>query len=288
MRGLYLFIGLFIYLHSTGALGATWSIVYPKSEVEQDKRDEYPVALLKLALEETGVNFDVSPSSTSLTKSKALRQLASNREINVAWSMTGDQREDDLLPIRIPIYKGLIGWRVFLIKEESKRNFNQVRSLSDLLQMSPVQGHDWPDTKILQANDFEVVTALNYDRLFDMLNEGNADFFPRSVVEIWDEVDMHDYEQPFAIEQSIGIKYPAAVYFFVNKKSTTLARLLKTGLESAVKSGKYDELFMSVHQPIIEKAKMNERQFFTLDNPVLPKNTPVDRKELWFDIKPKN
>lgn len=286
MKGRYLILGLCILSFSIRAISATWSIVYPKSDVEQDKRDEYPVALLTLALKETGVNFDVAPSGTALSKSKALRQLAANREINVAWSMTGGQREKDLLPIRIPIYKGLIGWRIFLIKRENRGNFRQVRSFSDLVQMSPVQGHDWPDTKILQANDFEVVTALNYDKLFNMLNDGNADFFPRSVVEIWDEVNMHDFESPLDIEQSIGIKYPAAVYFFVNKKSTTLARLLETGLESAIKSGKYDELFMSVHASIIEKANIKNRRFFTLTNPVLPEKTPVMRKELWFDTEP--
>jgi hypothetical protein len=286
MRYLYLSFGLWLSSLSLNCEGATWSIVYPQSEVKGDKRDEYPVALLKLALQETGVNFDVSPSSLALSKSKALRQLAANREVNVAWSMTGEQREKELLPIRIPIYKGLIGWRIFLIKQENKRSFRQVRSLSDLVQMSPVQGHDWPDTKILQANDFEVVTALNYDRLFDMLNDGNADFFPRSVVEIWDEVSMHDFESPLDIEQSIGIQYPAAVYFFVNKKSTTLARLLETGLEAAIKSGKYDELFMSVHTDIIEKANMKNRRFFNLTNPVLPEKTPITRKELWFNIEP--
>jgi hypothetical protein len=287
MRYLYVLISLWLAMQPLNALSATWSIVYPQSDVAQDKRDEYPVALLELALQETGVNFEVSPSSIALSKSKALRNLAANREINVAWSMTGEQREEDLLPIRIPIYKGLIGWRVFLIKKGNMQNFRQVQSLSDLLQMSPVQGHDWPDTKILQANDFEVATALSYEKLFDMLNDGNADFFPRSVVEIWDEVNMHDYEQPLAVEQHIGIRYPAAVYFFVNKKSTTLARLIETGLESAIKSGKYDELFMSSHATIIEKANMQNRRFFSLNNPILPDKTPITRKELWFDIKPK-
>ena len=284
MKIKYALTSLILFCIAQTAYAATWAIVYPQSETVLDKRDEYPVALLKLALQETGVNFDVNPSSKPLIKSKALRQLAANREINVVWGMTGEQREKDFLPIRIPIYKGLIGWRVFLIKPQSRRNFGQVENLSDLVQMSAVQGHDWPDTKILQANDFEVSTSLSYDALFEMLDDGKADFFPRSIVEVWDEMDMRGGNQALEVETSLGVHYPAAVYFFVNKKSTTLARLIETGLESAIKSGKYDELFMSAHKPILEKADMKSRRFFSLYNPVLPKRTPIDREELWYRI----
>ncbi|TDF38456.1 transporter substrate-binding domain-containing protein [Alteromonadaceae bacterium M269] len=284
MKIKYALTSLILFCVAQTTYAATWAIVYPQSETALDKRDEYPVALLKLALQETGVNFEVSPSSKPLIKSKALRQLAANREINVVWGMTGEQREEEFLPIRIPIYKGLIGWRVFLIKPQSRRNFGQVENLSDLVQMSAVQGHDWPDTKILQANDFEVSTSLSYDALFEMLDDGKADFFPRSIVEVWDEMDMRGANQALEVETSLGVHYPAAVYFFVNKKSTTLARLIETGLESAIKSGKYDELFMSTHKPILEKADMKNRRFFSLYNPVLPKRTPIDREELWYTI----
>ena len=107
-------------LISTTAIPAIWVITYPQSTVEMDQRMEYPISLLELALSKTGVRYEIRPSSTPLRQARALKRLEENLEINLVWTMTDTQREQDLLPIRIPINKGLIGWRLFLVNERSE------------------------------------------------------------------------------------------------------------------------------------------------------------------------
>lgn len=274
-------VGLFI-LVSANSFAATWDITYPRPLTEFDQRSHYPVQLLALALEQTGVKYTLEASERILLQARALKHLAENREINVVWSMTDKTREQNLLPIRIPIFKGLIGWRVFMIRENYQERFSRINSLDGLRDFKPIQGHEWPDTKILQSNGFDVATSKAYLDLFLMLNQSQGDFLPRSVVEIWSELENEDMASNFEVEPRLGVRYPTAMYFFVNKSNTILARLLETGLELAIKNGKFDELFMRVHKSALEKADMENRTFYQLENPLLPEKTPVERNELWY------
>lgn len=269
---------------SGAATAATWNIVYPRPMSELDDRTRYPVELLTLALEHTGVNFELTASDRIMLQGKAISQLESNREINVLWSMTDRQREEELLPIRIPIFKGLIGLRLPLVKIGSRANFTNINNLQALLNFRPISGSDWPDTKILQANGFDVVMAEDYDQLFYSLQQERGDFLPRSVVEIWYEFELHVDQQPLSIDSNVGLYYPTATYFFVNRKNLVLAKLIESGLEKIIANGKFDELFMFEHKAMLENAGLEKRTILHLDNPILPAQTPLSRKELWYPV----
>lgn len=261
---------------------ATWNIVYPRPLTETDQRNEYPVKLLALAMDHTGVKYRLTPTQEIMLQDKALKQLGENRGVNVVWSMTDEEREKRLIPIRIPIYKGLIGWRLLLVREESLAKFTAVDTLQSLLKLKPIQGRDWPDTKILQSNGFDVITAKNYPEIFTMLADRKGELLPRSMAEVWAELENEKLDPAIVLEPTLGIKYPAAMYFFVNKSNKLLARLLTDGLEKAIANGKFDELFLQQFAPIIERANLDQRFFFELENPLLPAATPLDRKELWY------
>jgi hypothetical protein len=275
----------FILLFSVNAQSASWQITFPRSSETVSTIDDYPIKLLALALDQTGVNYQLKPSDNLLSKGKALDRLQDNREINIIWGMTNVQREKDLLPIRIPIFKGLIGWRLLLIREDMAERFTYIQQFDHLVKLSPLQGRDWPDTKILQSNGFDVITDRTQTSLVKMLGRAQGDFFPRSIIEIWDELAISDVANKIQVQPTLGIHYPAAIYFFVNKKSVPLAKLIEKGLEKAIKNGTYDELFEENYKAFIDKAQIENRTFYTLENSFLPEKTPLDRKELWFDGK---
>jgi hypothetical protein len=229
------------------------------------------------------VNYQLKPSKNVLAKGKALDRLQDNREINIVWGMTTPQREKDLLPIRITIFKGLIGWRLLLIRQDMAERFTHIQRLEHLVKLSPLQGRDWPDTKILQSNGFDVITERTYSGLMAMLGNAQGDFFPRSIIEIWDELVKSEAANQIQIQTSLGIRYPAAIYFFVNKRSVPLANLIEKGLEEAIKNGNFEALFIEKYQTYIDKSQIESRTFYPLENAFLPEKTPLDRKELWFD-----
>ncbi len=267
---------------SQSGLCANWTITYPRPLTEFDQRYQYPVALLTLALEKTGVKYSLMQSERILMQGRALQQLEENREINLVWSMTDRQRESNLHPIRIPIYKGLIGWRLFLVPAEHAGILDKTNTLEQLRHFSPVQGKDWPDTRILQANGFKVITGNEYGQLFRLLQQRVGDFFPRSVIEVWGELDSPAIQSCCELDTRLAVSYPTAMYFFVNKKNKTLAKLIETGLERAIADGSFDTLFEQTYGPVLEKARMTQRRVFELNNPLLPDDTPLERPELWY------
>ena len=271
-------------LVSASSFAAVWTIKYPRSPVITEKHHEYPLAVLTLALESTGVRYQLVQSERVLLQAKAVRQLKKNREINVFWGVTDKQREQELLPIRIPITKGLIGWRIALIREQNQMVFNEVSSLRELLGFVATQGRDWPDTKILQSNGFNVTTSENYLASLEALLNGKADFFPRSVIEVSDEWRNIAQQSKLLIEDSLVFHYPTAIYFFVSKSNLTLANLIETGLQRSIASGEFDTLFTRSFKQPLEDLKLGQRQIFRLSNPLLPKQTPINDSSLWFEL----
>ncbi len=264
------------------AHGALWTITYPRPIDDTDERTQYPIALLKLALDKTGVNYELLPSDRILLTGKAMRQLRENREVSVVWSMTDIQREKDLTAIRIPIAKGLIGLRVFAIQDQKSAKFAQVESIADMREFVPIQGEDWPDTKILQASGFNVFTVPEFDKAYDFLSQGKGDFFPRSVIEITPELDKLGKSAGVSLEPSLAIYYPTAMYYFVSNNNKTLAHLIETGLQRAIEDGSFDTLFQSTYMPILDEINMDERTIFTIENPLLPNDTPLSKEGLWY------
>ncbi|WP_394221007.1 amino acid ABC transporter substrate-binding protein [Alteromonas gracilis] len=279
-------IALCSFLIASTAKGALWTITYPRPIDDSDARAQYPIALLKLALDKTGVNYELRPSDRILLTGKAMRQLKENREVNVVWSMTDTQREKELKPIRVPIAKGLIGLRVFVLNPVKKNKFDDVLSLTDMRKLIPVQGEEWPDTKILQANGFNVFTVPEFREAYDMIGQGKGDFFPRSVMEVDAELDVEGRRNNLFLEPSMALYYPTAMYYFVSSSNKTLAHLIETGLNRAIEDGSFDALFESTYAPILESLGVNDRKIFTLENPLLPAETPLSNSALWY--KPQN
>ena len=268
-----------LYLPVTTA--AVWKITYPKQPIEDSIHVTYTIELLKLALEKTGVRFEITPTDEITLQGKAFNLLSNNRSINIVWSMTNEQREADFLPIRVPIFKGLIGWRVLLVEPNMLPKLER----SNLREHSVVQGMDWPDTKILQANGFNVVNATNYDEAFMIMHRSQAGMFPRSVIEVIAEMADDNLRRDLMIEPNYVLQYPAAMYFFVNKRDKILARLLEQGFAKAMADGTFDALFNATYLPVLKELKVSQRTLVKLTNPLLPLETPLFEKHLWYQIQ---
>lgn len=256
-------------------------IHHPRAESQSDERGDYPLQMLRLALQKSGVAFSLQAADKIMPQNRAILQLAAETDIDVLWSMTSRQRERDLLPIRIPLDKGLLGWRLFLIAQQRQSKLSLVKTLQDLKKLVAVQGHDWPDTDILRANGLRVEGSPSYEFLFTMVEKGAVDYFPRSVLEIWDEAKRHRH-QGLAIEQNLVLHYPTALYFFVNKRNTKLAMLLERGLQVALQDGSFDKIFTQFHGDLLRLANLPNRTRIALHNPLLPAETPLQDKRLWL------
>ncbi|QAU34951.1 hypothetical protein [Janthinobacterium sp. 17J80-10] len=257
------------------------SVIHPDRPSAIDGRYDFQIRLLKLALDKSGVAYHMRPSNIKMEQGRSLLQLEKGADIDVLWSMTSREREQKLRPIRIPIDKGLTGYRVFLIKRENLQKFARVRTLDQLRHYEAGQGSHWPDTRILQANGLNVYGATVYENLFSMLDAARFDYFPRSITEVWDEIEAHP-ERSLVIEPTILLTYPAAAYYFVNKDNQALASAIETGLLRAIRDGSFDLLFDEYYGEFIRKADLRNRKVIRLQNPLLSEQTPFSQRHLWF------
>lgn len=259
-----------------------FSVVYSREIPEADSRLDYPVRLLELALKKSGTDYDLRSHPRPMPQGAALGRLASGSGINVVWSMTSKDREEQLLPIRIPIDKGLFGYRIAFVREQNRGIISNVKGLDELRAFVAGQGHDWPDTDILQGNGLKVMTSTAYEGLFVMLQAGRFDYFPRSILEIWDEAAVAGRQQ-LVVEDKVLLYYPTAVYYFVNKKDVVLANAIESGLNRAMADGSFDALFYERFGDVIKRANLRGRVAIALTNPLLPAATPLSRRALWLD-----
>lgn len=253
-----------------------------------ERSEEYSPALLKLILnaskaEDETIDFTYTDRHFSQARWMA---EAENSNINTpVWAVTSKEREQLLRPIRVPMFKGMIGWRTLMIRREDQAKFSKVNTLKDLAKLKAGQGSRWPDSDILQANGLPVVLGAGTENLYKMLPAKRFDYFPRGVNELVPDAK-YIHANNVVLEQELLLVYPSAAYFFVSKKNIELAQRIEKGWEIILKNGEFDRFFFNHPQIIaaLSELKKQKRRVIYLDNPLLPDETPLHRSEYWLDL----
>ena len=277
----FILIAMGLAVVSAGASAQT--LKYNQSE--SDPNGYYAEKMIKLALEHAGAKYDLKVVPGNLTQVRMVED-ALNGSLDIIWAGTSKELEDQLEPVRIPLYKGLLGHRFLIIRQGDQAKFDGINTLEDLKKVKLGQGTAWVDTKILESNGLNVVKTMKYQNLFFMLDGGRFDAFPRAVFEPFSEVD----KQPnlsLTVEKRLMLVYKMDFYLFVNKNNKKLAKELELGLNRAIADGSFEKLFLSAPsvQEAIAKGDLKNRVVIPLDNPFNSKETPIDRAELWIDPK---
>ena len=252
---------------------------------EDSPTAEYVVELLRMALPFSDVDYELDLQRISFTVPRLVEEIKEGN-FELMWTATNNDLEDQLLPIRVPLYKGLLGHRVFVIHPSLQSRFDQVDNLRDLQRFSLGQGRGWSDVEILEANDLKVTVATKYGGLFHMVDGGRFDAFPRGVQEPWQELKLRP-ELQLTVEERLLLVYKMPYYLFTGRENRALAMDLEATLVRAIEAGAFDEFFFNYPQikDVISKANLADRKVFQLVNPQLPPKTPVDNPILWLDSR---
>lgn len=262
-------------------------VLFNRPASENDRRNDYPKELLGAALEITKDSYgDYQIQYGKAMKWERLKaMLQKGQGIDILQAATRADWEKDLLPIRIPIMKGLLGHRIFLINKQSIDMFAAIESLDELKKLRAGLGQQWSITSVFEQNGFNIVTGTDYEGLFKMLARGRFDYFPRGVNEAPEEYEQRKHLLPdLHIETSLLLNLPLPVYFFVTPTKPKLAERIENGLNMMIRDGSFDTLFFKYHKEILESIGIHKRKVFKIANPNLTLETPLDRKELWLNI----
>ena len=261
-----------------------FDIVYPRAAAADDPRPAFALAVLDLAMREAHADYTIHESSDVMQRERAIRELANGKAVNLGWFSMSAHDEARLRPIRIPIYRGLIGYRVLLIRKDRQSEFDKIETLDQLKALIGGQGLGWVDTGILRDAGLHVDMAT-YDSLFRMTEAGRIDYFPRGVVEAWNELQARHAQTPsLAVERHLLLAYRSDTIFYTSKRNERLAQTIEAGLRAAYRDGAYMRLFDSQPyiQQAIEQARLAHRTVIHLDNRYLSEADREIPAEYWM------
>lgn len=266
-------------------LFTTSSVTYSETTLRHctSTKNEYILGLIELALSYSEEKLIDGRLARDCTQMRQLDMLQ-NGGLDFMWAGTTRELEEKLIPIRVPVYKGLMGHRVFLVKEQTVARLESIDSLAELQQLTFGQGASWSDTAILKYAGFKVRTGTRYNNMFDMLLAGRYDVFPRAAHEIWREQNIWQ-EQGVTVDTKFMLVYPMPAYIFISPKKPELAEMLKQGFNQALDDGSFDKMFYQNEEvkAALAKTDFPSRKVFYLENPFLSGDTPLDDSRLWLD-----
>ena len=251
---------------------------------------EYRWKLLELALTHTNdmaKPLQLAPFTENVTQNRGLSLLESGA-IDVIALGTNAEREAQLLPVKIDILRGIVGFRLLVIRAADQERITQMDDISLRKQLMFGLNSQWADLPIMRANGFSVVTSSDYENLFVMLAANRFDAFPRGLNEARRELDERKQNYPqLAIEKSKALYFPYPVYFWVNKNNVALAKRIELGLTRSLADGSFRKLFESYHAAEIAAIKKEKRKVILLENTILPAGNAKPDTSWWW-LKSKN
>jgi hypothetical protein len=266
--------------------------VHPPAESANDARHTYYWQLLQAALEASRAqdgDYELRPYAEPMNFARAAAEVASGDDgrVNIVARATNLELEARLRPVPIPLDRGLLGYRVFLILADLQPRLDAVRSVEDLKQFSIGQSTPWTDVKILEANGFKLALANDYEGLFKMLGARRFDLFSRGVNEVRAEWLSHRDSVPgLTIERGIVLHYPMPRYFFVPRTplGERMALRLQDGLQRLARSGEFDRRYQAYKRLVLDGVDLSGRRVFRLPNPQLSSLAPTSDRFWWDDL----
>lgn len=285
MRNCLSIFGVLFFLCVILPAQAVEIVVLNPDKSDGDARYTYPKIILERALQRTVEKYgpyEIRVFPEAVSRKRALKELVTGG-ISVFPVVTQKEWEDTAIPVFIPLIKGLLGYKLFLIREENQKDFDQVRTVEDLKKYRLGQGQQWSSTAALKRLGFTASGGTSYENLFNMLDKNRFDYFPRGVNEIFPEFSARKEQFPqMRIEKTIALYLPSPAYFFVSPTNPRLAARIEEGLLAMIDDGEFERHFNLFYQPILKQADLNSRRILHLENLNLSDKNRLGDRKLWL------
>ena len=215
-----------------------------------DASHDYFIGLLRLVLIETAdeYGFSVLQTVPFPGQERMLKLLALGAFYDVVWAGNSDTRESEVNKVPFPLFRGGLGWRGMIIRQQDKNKFSAIHSVKDLSKLIACQGLHWPDADVLEHAGLSVARVGYFDAMLHMVALNRCDYLPLSIFEGKAELAVVQNSFPNLIfYQDLIIQYPLTMHFFVKNNNKQLAKRLILGLKRLYDSGAYDD-YMQNHQ----------------------------------------
>lgn len=273
----------FMLLSSAHALDEVRVFSYRKPG---DEREQYNLQVYRTALGLTIAEFGeykLNITNQKMPLSRLRPMVHEGKIVNAAVAVTNSEWEASAIPIRIPIRRGILNYRMLMTTKDKLPALSKVKTLEQIKQMWGCVGAHWSTWHTMTQLNFNIVTALEEDSVIRMLSKRRCDYIPRGAHEIyWELESLHGNRKNLAVEPNLVLYMPAPIYIFVSPNEPRLAKRFALGLERMVELKILHKMVDKFYSDYIERANLKERTLIHVGNPALTPQTPFDKKELWF------
>ncbi|MDD9302178.1 MAG: transporter substrate-binding domain-containing protein [Desulfobacter sp.] len=262
---------------------ANMTIVFPNIDGTGEKG--YGYQLMKLVLKKTGKPYKLIFRHDPVNQERAFNYLKKGL-FSVVDGCAGRALEEKAWAVYIPIDRGLLGWRVFIIHQDQEKEFSQISHLDQLQVKVAGQGIKWVDIKILEQSGIKVIASPKIDNLFRMVHAGRFDFIPLGVSEVYGFLEQYGKDLPkLMVEKSLTLVYPLGRFFYVKKGNAALHEDIARGLEAAWADGSFQQFIF--HHPFtqqgLNRCRLSQRAIVSIDNPFTTQAFNLIDPKWWYD-----
>lgn len=209
------------------------------------------------------------------------QELMSAGEFANVERVSGDANQKvasyGLTRVDFPLMRGVMGFRILLIRAEDQARFDKVKQFDQLTKFTMGFGKGW-EGSIYKFNGLHVTETVTFSVLLNMLAGHRYDFVPLGMCEIEDTYRVGEKTiRDLVPEKNLLLAYYAPTYFYVSPKDKDLAARLKKGLDILEKNGEADKIFDEFFAARLKALNVKNRLVFQLNSPDFSEGQqPVD------------
>ncbi|MBN3573222.1 hypothetical protein [Vibrio neptunius] len=279
-NGLYAVLMLF----SATSISAV-EIVHPIPRDGSDL-DKYAIELIGFLANKSGQQVTIKPYSRPVDSQSRKVQLLKEGKMTIDWLGADKKLESQLVPIRYPVFRGLLGHRIFITNKTTQAKLSNVATKAELEKLSMIQGEGWADVGVLSAGGFKVKEVPSFESIFKIVDAGRADLFPRAVIEPYSELAQRKQYPNLVVDSELMLVYKFPMFLFVSPtaENKAVVDLLNSGFEKAYQDGSFVEFFNNsdLVKKTFEQAQMKQRRVFNIPNPNLSDDTRNIPDKYWL------
>lgn len=232
-----------------------------------DRFGVYLVALLHRVAQDArpGLRFQAVAAPRMTQRRVELEVASPTGSVDLMWGMSSALRRRELRRLDVRLDEGLLGWRVLVVRADDLARWPADLAVSTLQARRAGQGLHWPDVAILRDNGYRVETAADTPTLYEMLQRGHIDHFPRSAMEVTDELATLA-PRGVAIAPDLVLRYDAGNYLFLGDHHPEAAQALESALLRLQARGELTKRFTAAFEPQLRELHLASRRVIELRN----------------------
>ncbi len=239
-------------------------------------RQAYEREILEAALhatEKTHGPWELREDKTDYPAAEDEASVFRAKGFDIFGTVAGNQKlaKEQKILVPLPLMKGLLGYRILIIRAADKEKFARISSAKQLQSLRLGIPATWADAELFRQNGYAVEEKGSFDDLFTRLENKEFDYVSFGANEVAGVFAQRAAQSgKLMVDSSLLVYYPFPLVFYVNPANQALAARVTQGLQTISGNGELDAIFNRYFGADLKVLNLSGRTKITLKNPLLP------------------